>query len=136
MRLRSFTEFQGLITCPTSSPGRRLGCAPTGATLPRSTFRSGSGTSTNPAARCATTWPRSSWTCWRRPITGHSCCPGYNNDGTLLATGCDDGLVRPWDPASGALLQTLAGHQDRVYAVDLAGSGLLASGSWDATVRV
>jgi hypothetical protein len=43
MRLRSFTGFQGLITCPTSSPGRRLGCAPTGATLPRSTFRSGSG---------------------------------------------------------------------------------------------
>ncbi|MGH3915643.1 MAG: WD40 repeat domain-containing protein [Pseudonocardiaceae bacterium] len=52
----------------------------------------------------------------------------FNADGSLIATGCDDRMIRLWDAASGRLVRTLEGHTDRVYAVDFA-SGILASAS-------
>jgi hypothetical protein len=54
---------------------------------------------------------------------------------SLLASGGDDGTVRPWDPISGAPFgEPLTGHTGSVLAlaaVDLEGRSLLASGSAD-----
>jgi WD40 repeat protein len=47
------------------------------------------------------------------------------------------GGVRLWDPATGAVLQTLGGHRDLTYAIAFSHDGkLLASASWDMTVRL
>jgi len=61
-------------------------------------------------------------------------------DGTWLATGSDDGLVRIWDPATGRLV----GHAPVVHtgpvlalaAIDDPAGGLIASAGRDNTVRV
>jgi WD40 repeat protein len=66
------------------------------------------------------------------------CAFGHDGD-TLLASGGDDGMVRIWDPATGAERATLAGHTDWVHAVCAfthGGQTLLASGGSDDTVRI
>ena len=57
--------------------------------------------------------------------------------GDILATGHDDGVVRVWDPGTGAALRTLKGHTGpvRALAADPAG-GWLASAGADRVVRV
>jgi WD40 repeat protein/uncharacterized caspase-like protein len=55
--------------------------------------------------------------------------------GALIATASDDATIRLWQP-DGQLLQTLAGHQDRVTSVAFSATGGLASGSTDRTVRL
>ncbi|MDB6032037.1 MAG: Protein TolB [Verrucomicrobiales bacterium] len=68
------------------------------------------------------------------------------SDGSVLASGCasDDGdrpprhdfLVRLWEQATGKLLFRLPGHSDEVIALSISTNGILASGSWDTTVRL
>jgi WD40 repeat protein len=70
----------------------------------------------------------------------------FSADGTLLSTAGTDGVVRVWDPASGAELLTLRGHQGQVNALafqrgvlPVSGStpqGALLSVGVDSTVRI
>ena len=56
-------------------------------------------------------------------------------DGDVLATGCDDTIVRTWSVASGQLTRELRGHEGSVLTVSLSGS-MLVSGSGDERVKV
>jgi WD40 repeat protein len=61
----------------------------------------------------------------------------FGPDGRLLATAAEDGAVRIWNVADGALVNTLIGHIDVVGAVAFAPDGkLLASASDDKTIRL
>ncbi|KAF7356907.1 Chromatin associated protein [Mycena venus] len=57
-------------------------------------------------------------------------------DGTLVAAGCVDAVVRIWSVASGALVEQLRGHQDSVYSVVFTRDGHgIVSGSLDNTLK-
>ncbi|MFL5804092.1 MAG: WD40 repeat domain-containing protein [Roseiflexaceae bacterium] len=61
----------------------------------------------------------------------------FGPDGRLLASAAEDGAVRIWSTADGALVNTLIGHIDVVGAVAFAPNGkLLASASDDKTIRL
>lgn len=58
-------------------------------------------------------------------------------DGSTIAAGCHDSLVRVWDANSGELLHKLTGHTDEIQCVDFTPDGMqLVSGSRDKTVRL
>lgn len=58
-------------------------------------------------------------------------------DGRWLAAGGADHHARIWDARTGELRARLAGHNERVAAVEFSPDGrLLVSGSWDATLRL
>ncbi|MDE0012610.1 MAG: dockerin type I domain-containing protein [Candidatus Poribacteria bacterium] len=59
-------------------------------------------------------------------------------DGSTLASGDYDKVIRVWEAKTGELLGTLRGHKAGVtsLAFSLDGSNTLASGSWDRTVQV
>jgi WD40 repeat protein/DNA-binding SARP family transcriptional activator len=61
----------------------------------------------------------------------------FSRDGTLLASGSVDTVVRIWEVESGRELHALTGFKGMVYGLDfdLAGQRL-AAGSWDGTVRI
>ncbi len=61
----------------------------------------------------------------------------YSPDGARLATAGDDSKGRVWDAASGQLLLTLSGHEDRIWAVAFSLNGKrLATASLDNTAKV
>ena len=58
-------------------------------------------------------------------------------DGSMLAAGSLDTVVRVWDARTGALLDKLRGHKDSVYSVAFAPhGGWLVSGSLDKTLKI
>lgn len=61
----------------------------------------------------------------------------WSPDGRRLVTGCADGIVREWDPATAALLGSHSGHGDDVNWVAWSKiSGRVASASSDGSVRI
>ena len=76
---------------------------------------------------------------------GETAAPGTFNsvhtattlvDGRVAVT-CGDNTVRLFDPATGELSCTLEGHTGRVWClVEVPGARLVATGSWDSTVRL
>ena len=61
----------------------------------------------------------------------------FSPDSTLLATGCLDGTVRIWDPATGDHVRALTGHTKAGYGVAFSPDGsMLASASGDGTVQI
>ncbi len=61
----------------------------------------------------------------------------YSPDGTLLAAGSLDGVIRLRTPDTGELRRALVGHNGRILALDWSPDGqLLATGGTDHTVRI
>ena len=76
----------------------------------------------------------------QRTFTGHIqvvMSVAIARDGTWLASGGGDGMVRIWDRAAGTCTATLTGHRGNVYSVAIAPDGTwLATGGDDGTVRI
>ncbi|GEM_PF-1881241 len=61
----------------------------------------------------------------------------YSPDGTLIASGLTNGLVKIWDAGTGRLLRTLKGHEGFVDAVVFSPRGdRVASGGIDLAIRI
>lgn len=61
----------------------------------------------------------------------------WSFDGRLIATACDDHIIRLFDQSTGRCVRRLKGHTHHVTSVCFSSSGsLLASASFDETVRV
>ena len=73
----------------------------------------------------------------RTPAGFQSISIVYSPDGTRLASGSEDGIVRLWEAATGDEVHRLEGHMDEVQSVAFSPDGMLvASGSSDGTVRL
>lgn len=61
----------------------------------------------------------------------------FADQGQTLISSSDDSTIRLWNLQTGALLNTLSGHLDRVSAIALSPDGrTLVSGSWDKTLKL
>eukprot|EP00466_Bigelowiella_natans_P006866 jgi/Bigna1/130023/aug1.10_g4731 len=68
---------------------------------------------------------------------GHVNCVRFSRDGTVMATACDDKVIRIWSTETLCLIRYLVGHQGEVRALDFSSdSSLIASCAWDRSVRV
>ncbi len=83
-------------------------------------------------------WDLATGTLRRRyPHGGRVLAVAYHPEGTRVAAGGDNRLIRLWDTATGAVLHTLAGHTGPVRGIDFSPDGkYLVSGSNDRTARV
>lgn len=63
-------------------------------------------------------------------------CISFNPDGSLIAAGSDDNLVRVWELEKGTLINTFKGHTGEVRSVAFTPSSRLVSGSDDGSVRL
>lgn len=78
--------------------------------------------------RCAYTFPEHQQ--WVQSVR-------FSHNGRYLATGCNDDQVRIFDLERPALIRTLSGCHDHVYAVDFTPDDQkLLAGSWDRTLKV
>eukprot|EP01017_Pseudomicrothorax_dubius_P011295 TRINITY_DN14198_c0_g2_i1.p1 TRINITY_DN14198_c0_g2~~TRINITY_DN14198_c0_g2_i1.p1 ORF type:complete len:633 (+),score=114.25 TRINITY_DN14198_c0_g2_i1:65-1963(+) len=57
-------------------------------------------------------------------------------DENEIATSADDGLIKLWELRKLTSFATLRGHTAGIRCMVLLGSGLIASGSWDKTIRL
>ncbi len=57
-------------------------------------------------------------------------------DSQRIVSGNGDGTVQIWDINNGRVSQTLRGHRDAVFSVDVSQEGRLVSGSLDNTLRL
>ncbi len=71
------------------------------------------------------------------PISVPMTCVCFSPDGTLLATGGADRVVRLWDTKTGQMLRQFEGHRMTVTAVSFSPEGKrLGSASLDRTIRI
>ena len=61
---------------------------------------------------------------------------GFTPDGARAVTGSYDHDLRLWSVESGASLQTMSGHQDKVQSLAVAPDGTIASGDWSGEIRL
>jgi WD40 repeat protein len=83
-------------------------------------------------------WDGQSYECLRI-LTAHSriWSVAFSPDGQLLASGEEDHSIHLWNPATGQILQTLLGHQQRVACVAFSPDGRqLISASEDCTLKL
>ncbi|KAJ8063403.1 hypothetical protein OCU04_008623 [Sclerotinia nivalis] len=96
--------------------------------------------------KCIPSWiykisrTRSNWSAALQTLEGHSdrvSSVAFSPDGTKVASGSYDGMIRLWDTTTGESLQTLKGHSNSVNSVAFSPDGTkVASGSDDGTIQL
>ncbi|SCO92770.1 related to WD40-repeat protein (notchless protein) [Fusarium oxysporum] len=75
----------------------------------------------------------SDWNAFLQTLEGHTdwvISVAFSNDGKLITSGSDDGIVKIWNIETGEEERTLECHMDSVTSV------FIASGSYDKTVKI
>ena len=71
------------------------------------------------------------------PVESEVNAVAFSSDGTRIASGSQDGLVRVWDASTGKLQNVLHGHTQPIVSVAFSRDGTrIISGSDDSLVRV